>query len=321
MFYRLTIFTLTLLFLFLSILVPAARAQKKCTLETMTGTYAFYEKGASSYVDATGTLLSPPATPPFWNSVEAPFATVGEVTFGSNGVGKGFYWISIGFATPTTEPIPVTVTITEMNPDCSGLLSYPVPGNPPAIIVERFIAFDDGREFRSVPATITNGVPGLAWIGEGHRIGKSDETPKFCGPKNAQGTFLLAATAVVAFDGVTGYADSWLLRQQVSRSGDFQGTLYEKLGMIPEHIKDPVCGQIVVNPDCSFSETINIPAIGGAVHIRGVFFDDGNQFYAMSNDGFPILYSIGQGKRLEERADRERINRQDGSDAAGPDQP
>jgi hypothetical protein len=57
---------------------------------------------------------------------------------------------------------------------------------------------------------------------------------------------------------------------------------------------------MTVNPDCSFSETVYIPAIQGVVNISGVFFNEGKEFYAMSIDGFPILYSIGQGKRLDE---------------------
>ena len=297
-----TIFTVLGLLVCLAIVVPAAQAQDKCTLATMTGTYAYYEKGSSSTVDVSGSVMSPPATPPFWNAMDAPFATVGEVTFAPNGVGEGFFWLWAGFLAATIDPIHAKVTITEMNPDCTGKFSYTLPGsNPPTTIVERFIAFDDGREIRSVPVTINNGVPGLAWIGEGHRISKSDEPVKSCGPQTAHGTYVSTVENVITFDGITGYADALILYTTVSMTGDFTGTLYEKLGLEPLPIQLPVFGKVAVNPDCSFSETLLIPAIGGNVSIRGVFFSEGKELYAMAVTNPPIpsalLFSIAQGKR------------------------
>jgi hypothetical protein len=304
MLYRVTVFTLAALFVCLGIVVPAAQGQKNCTLQTMTGTYAFYERGSSTYADMTGTVLSPPATPPFWNAMDAPFATVGEVTFAPNGVGEGFYWIWAGLSPATLDPIPVTVTITEMNPDCTGKFRYTVPGTPPVKIVERFVIFDEGREFRSVPATIENGVEGLAWVGEGHRLRRSDDPPKSCGPHTAHGTYVTTAINVVNFFGPTGFADSLIMYTKISITGDFTGTLYEKLGLNPDPIEVPIYGKVTVHPNCSFEETLYIPAISGIVPIRGVFFNEGKKLYAMAvvdpaNPG-GIIYSIAEGKRVDE---------------------
>ncbi len=47
----------------------------------------------------------------------APFITVGEITFTPDGEGDGFYWIRIGSLNGWLDPIPVHVTITEMNED------------------------------------------------------------------------------------------------------------------------------------------------------------------------------------------------------------
>jgi len=302
MLYRVTIFTLAALFVCLGIVVPVAQAQKNCTLQTMTGTYAFYERGSSTYADVTGTVMSPPAPPPFWNALDAPFATVGEVTFAPNGVGAGFYWMWIGLSPATLDPIPVTVTITEMNPDCTGKFSYNVPGTPPATVVERFVAFDEGREFRSVPATIDNGLPGVAWIGEGHRIRKSGDPVQSCGPQTTYGTYVATATNVVNFTGTTGFADTMIMYTKISMTGDFTGTLYEKLGLIPDPIVDPIYGTVTVHPDCSFEETLYIPAIAGVVAVRGVFFNEGKEFYAMAvvdpAVGSGVMYSIALGKRV-----------------------
>ena len=301
---KIIVFTIAGLLVCLGIVLPTAQAQDKCTLATMTGTYAVWERGSSTYADVTGKALSPPPTPPFWNETTAPFATVGEVTFGPDGVGQGFFWMWAGLLAATVDPIHAKVTITEMNPDCTGKFSYTLPGsNPPTTVVERFIAFDDGREFRSVPATLDNGVPGLAWIGEGHRISRSDEPPKSCGPQTAQGTYVTTVTNLINFLGDTGFADAIIVRSKVSITGDFIGTMYEKLGLFSFPIEDAVYGTIKVNPDCSFSEVLNIPSIGASLPIRGVFFNEGKEYYGMAVKNPPapsaMMYSIGQGKRVD----------------------
>lgn len=38
---------------------------------------------------------------------------------------------------------------------------------------------------------------------------------------------------------------------------------------------------MVVNSDCSFSHTINIPSMASTVIEKGVFFDQGKQFYGI----------------------------------------
>jgi len=202
----------------------------------------------------------------------------------------------------TLDPIPVTVTITEMNPDCTGKSSYTVPGTPPVKTVERFVTFDEGREFRSVPANIDNGLPGVAWIGEGHRIRKPGDPVQSCGPQTTYGTYVATATNVVNFTGTTGFADTMIMLTKISMTGDFTGTLYEKLGLIPQPIEDPIYGTVTVHPDCSFEETLYIPAISGVVPVRGVFLNEGKEFYAMAvvdpATGSGIMYSIALGKRV-----------------------
>jgi hypothetical protein len=66
--------------------VPAVYAQKECTLQTLTGTYAVYEKGASSFLN----LNPPPSQFPYFSGVTAPLVNVGELTFSPAGVGTCF---------------------------------------------------------------------------------------------------------------------------------------------------------------------------------------------------------------------------------------
>jgi len=165
-------------FVCLCIAVPAAYAQSNCSLQTMVGTYAMHEIGASYYLDPTQQLY-----PLHYGGESAPFANVGLVTFKPNGTGKGYYWITAGQLDGGFDSIPLEVTITEMKADCTGKFTYVanLPGGLSATIEERFVLFDNGREYRSIPTTIQNGIATLAWIGSGYRISTSSIPPRFCG--------------------------------------------------------------------------------------------------------------------------------------------
>jgi len=146
-------------FLCLCLAVPAAYAHKACSLQTLVGTYAIYEKGASSILDPANA-----AAFPFLTGATAPFVNITELTFSPDGVGEGFFWIRIGALSSGLQPIPVQGTVTEMNPNCTGKLQYAVnlPNLGTATIEERFLLFDEGREFRSVPTSIQGGIETLA---------------------------------------------------------------------------------------------------------------------------------------------------------------
>jgi hypothetical protein len=314
MFKRSTVLLIAGLLLSLAVTIPAAQAGEKCSLKTMAGTYVFSEKGSSSILDMNP---SDQTIPIHWPGAIAPFVTVGEVTFTPDGIGDGFYWILVGSLTGGSDPIPVQVTIFEMNPDCTGKFRYwiDLPGAPSATLIEeRFVAFDDGSEFRSVPSLIgPTGIPTLAWTGTGHRIRKSGEhfesfeQGNSCGPRTAHGTYLLTAENIVNFGPAppspfadTGFADALLIREDVSITGNYTGTLYEKLG--PASIdKLSVFGKYNVYSDCSFSSTLNFYVAGNptlvTIVIKGVFFNEGKEYFALAIDeGVP--YSFAQGKRI-----------------------
>lgn len=294
---------LTTLLLCLCIAVPAVYAQGKCSLQTLAGTYAFYEKGSSSIVD-----LSVQPFPLHWGAAIAPFVNVGKLSFTPDGVGEGFYWIMVGSLNAGIEPIPLHVKITEMNEDCTGKFTYvaSLPGGLSATVEERFILFDNGREYRSIPTTIVDGVPTLAWTGIGRRISKSSKPMNSCGPQTFHGTYLLDCESIDLLDPSipnTAFANSLLFRVNISLAGDFTGTLYEKAG--PASIEIPVSGTVSVNSDCSFSSTLNTPLPGTNLE-RGVLFDQGKEFYMLPivtvgpgpNDRKPEKYAFCQGKRI-----------------------
>lgn len=282
----------------LGVAVPVAQGQGPCNLATFTGTYAFYDRGSSSVFDANSQPY-----PFHWAGAYAPFVTVGEVTMGPGGVGDGFYWIRLGSLNGGSDPIPVQVTVTEMNADCTGKFRYQLnlPGAPATTIVtERFVLIDNGREFRSIPAAIENGVDTLTWIGEGHRISKPGDPLNTCGPETAHGSYLLPVENLVQFSSdVPIFSDAVLLRYDVSLNGDFTGTLYEKLGPTG-NLVFPASGTIIVNPDCSYSSRLYLNIFGTPVTIdtRGVYFDQGKKLYGLQVSAGGTKYSFGQGQRV-----------------------
>lgn len=294
---RIKVLVIAGLLLCLGMLVPVAQAQEKCTLQTLAGTYVEYGRGASVAADLT--------TQPFpfhWAGATATFVFVGQVTFTGGGSGDGYYWIKIGTMNTGFDPYPVHVTVTELNENCTGKYQYDVslPGVPSATIVERFILMDNGREYRSIPASIQNGIPILSWLTVGQRIRKHTDPVATCGPQTIRGTYLFAVENVIAADPTTAFFDNVLLHLNVSMDGNFTGMLYEKLGPI-ENIELPVWGTVTIDPDCSASQLLNVEIQGVpvTVSIRGFYFNEGKQFYGMAMDQ-EIPYSFSEGRRISQ---------------------
>lgn len=288
---KVNIFAAAAVLVCLSIAAPAAKAQETCSLKTMAGTYAFQEKGMSAIVD----LTSAPA-PTHWAAALAPFATVGEVTFGPDGKGKVYYWIQLGSHTASPDPIVADVTVTEMNADCTGKFTYPSPFG--GTIVERFIVFNNGREARSI--RIVPGNP-VTWVNFTHRIRSAGEPVNFCGPQSLKGHYVITTQNivqdVVSPDPNKAYADTTLFDIDVSMSGEYTGKLYEALGPYP--LEASVTGTLTVNRDCTFSGPMTITAEGfppTTLQIRGVIFNQGKEFYSLGF-GAPLEYGVGHGER------------------------
>jgi hypothetical protein len=109
---------------------------------------------------------------------------------------------------------------------------------------------------------------------------------------------LLTAENLVAADPHTAVADALFIREVVSPTGDYTGTLYEKIGTVS--VETPALGTITVNPDCSFTSTLEVPEFfSGAIVINGVFFNGGKEYYALAIDA-GVPYSFVQGKRIDQ---------------------
>ena len=278
--------------------IPAIYAQAPCTLQTLAGTYALSEKGSSA-------ILDPSSAPyPFhWAGALAPFVAIGEITYGDNGIGNGFFWIRLGSFNGGLEPIPVEGTITELNQDCTGKWQFPITLlGTTYTIEERFIAFDNGREIRSIPI-VSGGAPTNTWIGAAHRISKPGESINTCGPQTANGSYLIAVENLVRF-GPTNpiFSDALLLRLDISMNGDYTGKLYEKMGPTG-NIVLPVSGRMDVNPDCSYATDLMIDFGNGVIAAsptRGVFFDHGKKLVGLNMNDRPVgtQFSYAEGERI-----------------------
>lgn len=281
--------------------VPAAQARNQCSLDSFAGTYAFYERGSSAIFPAAS------ETYPFhWTGDYAPFVTVGEVTMTPGGVGEGFYWIRVGSFNSGPDPVPVEIKVTEMNTDCTGKFQYDFNlFGSPMTIEERIVLFDNGREFRTIP--ISTGIPSVTWIGEGHRIRRSDEPLTTCGRQTARGSYLWSVENLVKFGpSAPIFSDVLLMRLDVAMNGDFTGQIFEKLGPLgpPGGVLPPATGTISVNPDCSFEMSLHLTVQGNPVTIpiRGVFYDQGKKLYGLQVSGGGgsggTQYSFGEGQRI-----------------------
>jgi hypothetical protein len=293
----------------LGVAVPGARAQGKCSLETFAGTYVSFDRGSSLTIDliSPGILSPAPGAPPSPLAFDAPglvpFVNVAEVTYAPDGHGEGFFWMWAGTVGATLAPIPLHIDVTEMNEDCTGKFQYTLPNG--ATILERFVIFDNGRQYRNVP--ISGGIPTLAWIGSGHRISKGSAPANFCGPQTAHGSYLMTCENIMrsAVYPTKAVADTFLLHMDISMDGDYTGRLYEKYGAVSVDGL-PVSGTVTVNPDCSFAATLVIKPDGiSSIEERGVFFNEGKDFYSMGilNPSRPandqnIRYSFCQGTRI-----------------------
>lgn len=95
------------------------------------------------------------------------------------------------------------------------------------------------------------------------------------------------------------FSDTLLLNLNVTKSGDYTGMLYEKLGPTG-NIVLPASGTITVNKDCLSAATLNltIQDTPVSIDIRGVYYDEGKEAFGLAVSTGGTEYSYGQGQRV-----------------------
>lgn len=270
---------LVVVMLSLALLPAAARAQGRCTMQTLAGTYAFHGGG-------TSTVALAPAPSPFlfhWSAVTAPVDIVGQFTLKPDGTAEGFYWLLLGSLNSWTllglDPIPWHAIVTDLKPDCTGVVEYPVaiPGLPPSTIVERFFVMDNGRQWLSV--TAETGVPTDVWHTEVHRLTNALRPPGWCGPQAFQGVYLARCRGLESpSDTLPFFSGASIFRNTMLRDGTYEGMVYTKTG--PSYMELPVYGAHAVGADCTLTMTLRLPAMPGLENVgRGVVFNEGKEAF------------------------------------------
>jgi hypothetical protein len=165
--------------------------------------------------------------------------------------------------------------ITELNPDCTGVVEFYVTGGT---VAERFIVLDNGREIRSV--TIQTTFPTGNWSTVMHRISNSPEgVVGSCGQHLMRGVYALRCESLLlTAPGGPIAAGSTLFRLDVSATGVFTGWMSGKLGPAGIEPPAPVSGRFIVNSDCTVAGTMRAMP-GRENHARAVLFDGGREAF------------------------------------------
>ncbi len=282
-----------LLFLCLIVSVAAAQAQGTCTTETMTGTYAFMVRGAS-------TAISNPSDPPWilhWDAKYAPLGLVGMVTIQKNGTGEGFWWQINGTANGGLTPIPFSLTIPELNADCTGVFEYSFTFAGQAHTNrEWFVLLDNGREFRGISQA--GGLPTGTWRTIAYRVSNGVAPVTTFGQKNMRGDYLLSCEGLEPLpvdQPPSIFASIGFSRIHISSNGDFTGIAHSKIGPV---VTPPagfhVAGHFTVNQDGTIEGRLNIGEIAGVTSVaKGVLFDEGKRGF-----GIPLLNVVEGGPSI-----------------------
>lgn len=251
----------------------AASAQGHCTMDQLTGTYAFESHGSI-------TFALTPAPPIEWAMTSRPLVMGGWFRVAPDGAMTGEAWVILGRAPTVLDARPLTGRLFDLDEaSCTAVLEWvgaPVPGGPSGLHRERLVFVDNGREFRSMLKQSPSGA--MAWIGRGHRMTPDGEDLDVCGPHLLAGDVLVQCEAI-GFEGRAVSAAS-IARLDVAGDGSFTGTVYSK---DPVYAETAVEGVFDVQPNCRVEATLGSWSLPGAVHHgRGMIFDQGKE-------GFLIL--------------------------------
>lgn len=246
-----------------------AAAQGDCRMQKIAGTYAFENRGASTFV--LGQTL-----PRHWSLTSAPLVMAGSLTIGEDGTMTGDAWLILGWVTTGLAAQPISGQLTGLDEgQCTAILEWsgsPIPGGPPGFHRERLIFVENGREFRSI--LIQSPSASMAWTGRGYRINRDGGT---CGQHLLQGEVLLQGEALSALLPPTSPATSaTIMKLTVAPDGSYSGTMYYKLP--PAYTEAAVEGTFTVWPNCMIETQFWSPAMPGVSQRgRGMIFDNGRR--------------------------------------------
>jgi hypothetical protein len=258
-------YTLGALLLCLAVSLSVAYGQGNCSINTITGSYAFNTAGSSTIISGVA-----PDTIHF-NAKYAPIVDVGVFTVRSSfpragAALDGYYWLIAGANTPGLTQNPWHATIT-VNPDCTGTLTYP---GPFGTMQEEMLILDNGNEIRSILQTSPAAFPTPTWIMTARRLNGA------CNQKQITGSYLFSCKSVFTLDATTTVGGNSLIRMTIASDGKVSAVFTGKFG--PQIVPDTtIPGMLTLNGDCTAAGTLDFGTFQSVA--RGVFFNEGKEGY------------------------------------------
>lgn len=262
-----------------ALVLPAgpAAAQGVCTMENLSGTYAYEFHGSGTKVLGSSGQ--------YWSLESRPVYSVGWITLHADGTMDGSGWSIVG-ATTSLNPTAMAGGLVDLDAAaCTAELRWS-PVLPGGVLGplhrERLLFAKNGQEYRSV--LIKPPTAGTIWSGRGQRIAQAPGGVQTCGTHLLKGDVLVRTETLrrpevpppsqPSFAGAAS-----MLRLTVAEDGSYTGTLYT---IDPTSRTVQVYGAFDVQPDCTFGVTltsVDLPDV--TQHGRGVLFGQGKQGFLM----------------------------------------
>ncbi len=266
-------------------------AAQECSMQTITGTYAFRYVGMSFMGGSPFPANVPPNPAGGVLPLHAPGAylagtQLGIFTINPDGSVVGDSWLAYGpFRQNLSGAAAITSIGVQKTPSgevlgCVGTMQYAnlaFPGSPDTI--DKFIVLNNGDEMRAVH--VSNGSPITASIAVGKRITRSLDAAPRCGQQTLNGTYAAICPGPLYLGSQTLGASAMLHLKL--EAGDLKGVLYSRVEYQPSEI--PVNGSFTVNADCTGDGYLYAPGYLPAPTAKMVYklltFDEGKGAFLM----------------------------------------
>ncbi len=289
----------------LAVVLPTAAAQD-CSIQTITGTYAFRYTG-DSFIGGPPT---PAAAFPGSDVLPAPSpglyaagTTVGVLTIRPDKTLEAHFWSAAGSfrASDMTMTGNILAIGNEKSSDgvelgCAATAEYQ-PFPPYAPYHDKFFVLDNGNELRGLMMDSAT-FPTLTQLGVARRITRALDPAPRCGAHMLSGAHLVSCPGpLFTPDGYT--LGSTAMFQIRIQSGKAVGTLFNRTANV--FTTTPVQGELTIHPDCTGDGYFVAPGFltgpleGGRIRYMFVFYEQGKAGFAMPlaielPDGAPIPY-------------------------------
>ncbi len=277
-----------------ALLVPPAVAQE-CSIQTITGTYAFRYTGESFLGGPPYPADAPPGPgvlPVHSPGLYAASTNVGILTIRPDHTVDVRFWSAAGSfrSSGTTMTGTITSVGNDRTPDgvelgCAATVEYQ-PFPPYAPHHDKFFVLANGDELRTI-STDTAAFPTFAMVGVARRITRALDPAPRCGPQMLTGSRVISCPGpLFTPDGQT--IGSTAMFHLAIANGEATGMLFNRSANV--FTATPVQGGMTISPDCTGEGYLLAPGFlsgplqGGRIRYMFVFSNQGKEGFAMPLD-------------------------------------